>query len=156
MLVTVAVAAVGTAFGLEGGLHLYKIRSKAMQHVLDYTVWPNPKSLVSHFSGHMPISKMPRKANKLIGIFMLDFNNELRRRLNLQPPAIFELQPISIAHRNRLGKVEKDILALIRRQAKAAAVAHVKIERESACRLLLRPMVCGAMSESVVHRHIST
>jgi hypothetical protein len=35
--------------------------------------------------------------------------------------------------------VEKDIFALIRDQPNATAMARVKIESESACRLFLRP-----------------
>jgi hypothetical protein len=56
------------------------------------------------------------------------------------------LQAISIGHRNRFRKVKKDIFALIRSQANAAAMARVKIESESACRLFLRPMPGGAMN----------
>ena len=62
------------------------------------------------------------------------------RGLNLEPPSVFKLQPISISHGNRLRKVEKNIFTLIRRQAKAAAMARVKIESERSCCLFLRPM----------------
>jgi len=78
----------------------------------------------------MPISKMPRKARQLIGIFMSNFDNELRRSLNLEPSTIFKLQAISIRHGNRLGKVEQDIFALIPSQTNAASMARVKIESE--------------------------
>jgi hypothetical protein len=77
------VAAVSAAFGLEGGLHLYKIRSEAMEHILDHMVGPDTKNLVSNFSRQMPISQMPSKTHKLIGIFMPDFDNKLRSGLNL-------------------------------------------------------------------------
>jgi hypothetical protein len=83
MGVMVAVAAVRTALGLEGGLHLYKIRSEAMEHILDHVVGPNAKNLVSNFSRQMPVSQMPGKTHKLIGIFMPDLYNELRSGLNL-------------------------------------------------------------------------
>ncbi len=83
MVVVVAVAAVSAAFGLEEGPYLYKIRSEATQHIFDYVVWPNAKSLASNFSRQMPISQMPGKAHKLIGIFMPDFDNKLRSGLNL-------------------------------------------------------------------------
>ena len=156
MVVMVAVAAVSAAFGLEGGLHLYKIRSEAKQHLLDHMVGPNAKNVVSNFSRQMPISQMPRQARELIGVFMPDFDNELRSRPNLQPPPIFKLHAVSIGHRNRFGKVEKDILALIRSQANAAAMARVEVESESACRLFLRPMLGGAMNGSAMHRHINT
>ena len=147
---------VRATFRLEGCLHLYKIRSEATEHLLDHMVGPNVKNLVSNFSRQMPIPKMPRKAHELFGILMPDFDNELRSGLNLQPSPIFELHAVSIGHRNRFGKVEKDILALIRSQANAAAMARVEVESESACRLFLRPMLGGAMNGSAMHRHINT
>ena len=58
---------------------------------------------------------------------MSDFNEVLGSGLNLQPPSIFQLQPISIGHRNRLRKVKKNIVPLICRQTKAAAMACVKV-----------------------------
>jgi hypothetical protein len=56
------------------------------------------------------------------------------------------LQAISVGHRNRFRKVEKDIFSLIRSKANAAAVPPVKIESESACGFFLRPMPRGAMN----------
>jgi hypothetical protein len=146
MLMMVAGAAVSAAFGVEGSLHPYKIRFEAMEHILDHMVRPNAKNLVSDFGGQMPISQMPRKAHELIGVFMSDFDNTLRSGFDLQQPAIIKLQAIAIGHRNRLQKIEKDIFALIRSQANAAAMARVKIERDRARRLFLRPMPGGAMN----------
>jgi len=48
--------AVGAAFGLERGLHLYKIRSEAVEHIFDHMVGLDAKSLASKFNGQMPIS----------------------------------------------------------------------------------------------------
>src|SRR5580700_8016499 len=107
----VAVADISAAFGLERDLHPFKICSEAKEHILDHVIRPNAKNLVSNFSRQMPISQMPRKARQLIGIFMSDFDNELRRSLNLEPSTIFKLQAISISHGNGLGKVEQDIFA---------------------------------------------
>jgi hypothetical protein len=83
VVVMVAGAAVSATFRLEGGLHLYKIRSEATEHILDYMVGPNAKNLVSNFSWQMPISQMPSKAHELILIFMSDFDNKLGSSLNL-------------------------------------------------------------------------
>jgi hypothetical protein len=83
MIVMVAVAAVSPAFGLEGGLHLYKIGSEAMEHILDHMVGPNAKNLVSNFGWQMPVPQMPGKAHKPNRVFMPDFYNRLRSRLNL-------------------------------------------------------------------------
>jgi hypothetical protein len=83
MVAMVVVAAVSAAFGLEGGLYLYKIRFEVMEHILDHMVGANAKNLVSNFSGQMPISQMPSKPHELIGIFMPDFDNRLRSGLDL-------------------------------------------------------------------------
>jgi hypothetical protein len=85
----VAVAGVSAAFGLERDLHLYKICTETKEHVFDHVVGPNAKNLVSNFSRQMPISQMPREASQLVGVFMLDFDNELSRSLHLEPPTIF-------------------------------------------------------------------
>jgi hypothetical protein len=146
MVAMVAVAAVSAAFGLEGGLHLYKIRFEVLEHILDHMVGANAKNLVSNLSRQMPISQMPGKAYKFIGIFMPDFDNKLSSGLNLQQPPIVKLQAISIGHRNCFRKVEKDIFALIGSQANAAALASVEIESDRTSRLFLRPVSGGAMN----------
>jgi hypothetical protein len=93
---------------------------------------------------------MPREARQLIGIFMSNFDNELRCSLNLEPPTIFKLQAVSISHGNRLGKVEQDIFALIASQAKAAAMARVKIESERSCCVLRWPIPGGSINRSAM------
>jgi hypothetical protein len=153
VFVIVVMAAVSTAFGLERGLHLHELRSKAMKHLFDHVVGPNAKSVVSNFSRQVPVSQMPRKAHELMGIFVSDFYNQLGSSLNLQPPAIFQLQAIAIGHRNGLRKVKEDIFAMIRSQANTAAMARVEIERQSACSFFLRPMPGRAMNGSIAHCH---
>jgi hypothetical protein len=162
----VAVASVSAAFGLERDLQLYEICSKTNEHILDHVVRPNAKNLFSNLGRQMPISQMPRKARQLIRIFMSDFDNELRRSLNLEPCTIFKLQAISISHGNRLRKVEQDIFALISSQANAASMARVKIESERSCCVFRRPIPGGSMNGSamsgitvngsVMHGHLST
>jgi hypothetical protein len=152
----VAVAGVSAAFGLERDLHLYKICTETKEHVFDHVVGPNAKNLVSNFSRQMPISQMPRESSKLVGVFMPDFDNELRRSLNFEPSTIFKLQAISIGHGNRLGKVEQDIFALVPNQANAASMARVKIKSKGACSFFCRPiprrpMNGGAMSGITVN-----
>jgi hypothetical protein len=151
--VFVIVAAVRAAFGLKGRLHLNELRAKAMEHLFDHVVGPNPKNVASNFSRQMTVSQMPCKARELMEIFVSDFHNQLRSSLNLQPPAIFQLQAIAICHRDGFRKVKEDIFAMIGRQANTPAVARIKIERQSACRFFLRPMPGGAMNRSIAHCH---
>jgi hypothetical protein len=153
MVVMMGMATVSTALWLKCCLYLGKICAKAKEHILDHMVGPNAKNVVSNFRRQVPVSQMPRKAHELMGIFVSDFDNQLRSGLNLQPPPIFQLQAISIGHRNRFRKVEKDVFALIRSQANSATMTRVEIESESACCFFLRPVSGGAMNGSVVHGH---
>jgi hypothetical protein len=153
MVVVVVMSAVRAAFGLKRCLQLHELGSKAMEHIFDYVVGPNTKNVVSNLSRQVPVSQMPRKAHELMGIFVSDFHNQFRSSLNLQPPPIFQLQAIAIGHRNGLRKVKQDIFAMIRSQTNTAAMARVKIERQSACRFFLRPMAGGAMDGSIAHCH---
>jgi hypothetical protein len=157
MMITIIMAVmapgsvVSAAFGLERSTHPDKIRSEAMEHVLDHMVGPNAKNLVLNFSGQMSISQVPSKAHKLIGIFMSDFNEKFGSRLDLQPSSIIELQAISIRHCDRFRKIEEDLFALVSRHPDATAMARVKVERQSVDRFFLRPMPGGAMDASAVH-----
>jgi len=119
-------------------------------------VGPNAKNLLSNFTRQMPISKMPSKTHKLIGIFMPDFDNVFSSGLDLEPPPILELKAISICHGDRLRKIEKNILALIRAEPNPAPMARVKVKSESTRRFFYRPVPGSAMNRSRVDGHIST
>jgi hypothetical protein len=156
MAVMVTVTAVGAAFGLKRGLHHYQMRSETTQHGLDHMVRPDTKNLVSNFGRQMPVSQMPGKTHKLIGIFMPDFDNVFGAGLDPEPPPVLELQAVSVSHRNSFRKIEKDIFALIRGETNATAMARVKVESESTRRLFLGPVPGAAMNGSRVDGHIST
>ncbi len=85
-------------------------------------------------------------------IFVTDFDDGLRSGPDLQPPPVFQLQAVSVGHRDGFRQVEKDILSLVSSQANAAAVTRIKIESESAGGLFLRPMASGAMNGSTLHQ----
>ncbi len=88
----------------------------------------------------MTIAEVPCEAHKLARIFMPHLDNRLCGRLNHEPPPIVKLHTISISHGDSLWKIEKDILALIRREPNPAPMARIEIERDSACGIFLRPM----------------
>jgi hypothetical protein len=156
VVVRVAVVAIGAALRLEGGLHLHKICSETAEHLLNHMVGADAKNLFSNFRRQMAISQMPSKTHKLVGIFMPDFDNVFGSRLDPEPPTILELQAVSVGHRNRFGKVEKDIFPLIRSETNAATMAPFKVESKSTRRLFLGPAPGGAMNGSTVDGHIST
>src|SRR5262245_44445024 len=140
MCVMMAVTPVRAAFGLEGGLHVRKIRSQPIEHLFDHMIRPNAKHPAANFCRQMPISQVPSETRKLTGIIVPDLDNEFGSSLNIQQSPIVKLQAIAVGHGNRLRKIEKDVFALVRGQANAAAMARVEIESDGACRLFLRPM----------------
>jgi hypothetical protein len=156
VMVRVAVVAIGAAFRLEWGLHLPKICSETVEHILNHMIGADAKNLFSNFRRQMSISQMPGKAHKLMGVLMPDLDNKLRGRLNFEPPPVVELQAISIGHCNRFRKVEQDIFALIRSQSNTTAMATIKVEGESASGIFFRPMPGCSMNRSTVNGHIST
>ena len=95
---------------------------------------------MSNLRRQMTIAEMPCKAHQLARIFMPDLDNRLCGRLNHEPPPVVKLHTISISHGDRLRKIEKDILALIRREPNPASMTRIEIERDSACGIFLRPM----------------
>ena len=82
MFVVVAVT-VSTAFWLEGGPNVLKIRPQATEHIFYYMIGPNKKNMVSNFCRQMPITQVPCKAHELDRILMPDFDN-LRNNPNFQ------------------------------------------------------------------------
>jgi hypothetical protein len=153
LAVFVIVASVRAAFGLKRSLYLDQFRSKAMEHIFDHVVGPDPKNVVSNFSRQVPVSQMPRETHELMWTLVPDLDNRLGSSLNLQPPTVFQLQAISIGHGNGFRKIKKDIFAMIGSQTNTSAVARIKIERQSACRFFFRPMPGGAMNGSIAHFH---
>jgi hypothetical protein len=152
----VTMSAVGATLGLKDGSHLHEIGPKSTEHLLDHVVRPNLENLTVNFRRQMPISQMPGQPRQLGRRFMSDFDHDLRGSPNPQPRSVSELQPISIRHRNCLGKIEEHIFALIRRQANAAAVPRIEIESHYVDGTFLRPMTGGTMNRSAMHRHLST
>jgi hypothetical protein len=119
-------------------------------------IGPNAQHIVANFGRQMPVSQMPGEAHQLIWILVPDLNNELRLGNDPQPPPIVQLQAVAIGNCDGLRKVEKDVFALVHRQANAAAMAGIEIEGEDAGRLFLRPLAGGAMDGGAVHRRLNT
>src|SRR5262245_49924764 len=106
----------------------------------------------------MPVAKMPRESHDLARVRMSDVDDGLDRRPNDQPRPVIELHTVSIGHRDRVGQVEKHLIALIGGQAHAPAMPKVEIERDRACCTLLWPFTGASMNDHPLRHgsHIST
>ena len=121
-----AMAAVRTAFWLEGRLKLHNRRSEAAKHLFDDVVRPYAKSLTPDLGRHMPVAEMPRESHELTRIRVSDVDDGLRRRSNDEPRPVIELHAVSIGHRDRCGQIEKYLVALIGDQADAPTMPMVE------------------------------
>ena len=156
MAVMVIVTTVRAAFGLERSLNLSENCPEAGKHVFDHMVGPDTEGFMSNLRRQMAIAEMPCESHKLARIFMPRLDNRLSGSLNHEPPSVVKLHTISISHGDSLWKIEKDILALIRRQPNPAPMARIEIECDSVCGIFLRPIPGRSMNESRVYRHINT
>src|SRR5262249_35357752 len=121
-------------------------RSEAMEHLLDHMIRTNAKNAVANFSRQVSVSQMPGKAHELVRILVPDFDNRLRSGLHHEQSPILKLQGIPVGHGNRFRQIEKHILALIRNESDAAAMALVEIEGKSARRMFRGPMSGAPMN----------
>jgi hypothetical protein len=119
---------VRAAFGLEHGPRRCDVRSEAEEHLLDHVVRPDSEDRISNLRRQVTVPEMPGEPNELAGIAVRDLDDDLRGGLHLQPPTVFELQTISIGHRNRSREIDEDDLALIRGEHDAPAVTRVEVE----------------------------
>ena len=140
MAVMVIVTTVRASFGLKRTFDLSENCAEAGKHRFDHMVRPDTESFMSNLRRQMTIAEMPCKPHKLARIFMPHLDNRLFGRVNHEPPPIVKLHTISISHGDSLRKIEKDILAVIRREPDPAPMARIEIERDSACCSFLWPM----------------
>jgi hypothetical protein len=140
MAVMVIVTTVRAAFGLKRSIAFSENCAEAGKHLFDHMVRPDTESFMANLRRQVTIAEMPRKAHKLARILMPHLHNRLFGCLNHEPSPVVKLHTISISHGDGLWKIEKDILALIRREPNPAPMARIEIERDSACGSFLRPM----------------
>ena len=76
---------------------------------------PNIETVRLNFRRQVSIPKMPSEAYELIRHLVSDFDNRFRGSLNLDPSSVFKLQTISVCHRNRFWKFEKNLFPMIHR-----------------------------------------
>src|ERR1700758_4178360 len=87
-LVAMIMVAVSAALRLKTGLHVCKIRSEAVKHILNHMIGPNTKNVVSDFCWQMTVSEMPRDAHEALEIPMPDLHKRFSSRFDLHPPAV--------------------------------------------------------------------
>jgi hypothetical protein len=109
-------------------------------------VGANTKGRAIDLRRQMSVPQMPGKTGKLLGISMADLYHWLRCRLDFEPSAVMQPQPVSIGHGNRLRQIEKDLFALIRYQPNTSAVTLFEEKCDGSRSLMLWPAPAGPMN----------
>jgi hypothetical protein len=158
VVIAMVIAAVRSTFWLERRQTLHERRSEAAQHPFDHVIGPDAKRLTPDLGRHMSVAQMPREPYKLTRIRVSDVDDGFRRCPNDEPRPVIELNAVSIAHCDRRGQIEKDLVALIGDQAYAPTMPVLEIERDRADGKFLRPFAGTSMNDGPRRhsRHIST
>lgn len=139
----VRVAGIGAAFRVERRFDLDDARAQSLHHRLDDVIAPDAQALPRYLGRQMPIAEMPGKANQMLRIAAADFHKRLRRRDDLDQPAILEHQRVTAAQRDRVFKIEQKFQPARTRHRHPPAVAVVEIEHDRIGRRLAPVMVAS-------------
>jgi hypothetical protein len=124
----VAAVGIGAAFGIERRLDLDDARAQSLHHGFDDMVAPNPQALAGDLGRQMPVAEMPGDPDQMVRIDAADLHQRLRRRDDLDQPAIFEHQRIATAQRHRVFEVEQEFKPSGARHRHPPPVPIVEIE----------------------------
>ena len=107
MVVMPAAGRVSARLWIERGLNLVHVPAEAFHHVRDHMIGANTDPVAKELHRKMPVSQMPRDANKFGVLMRMDFQQRLRFRAHADD-AIFHGQPIAIAQPHRLRQIQQN------------------------------------------------
>ncbi|MDB5609150.1 MAG: hypothetical protein JWP25_6050 [Bradyrhizobium sp.] len=93
----VAAAGIGAAFGIERRFDLDDASAQPLHHRLDDVIAPDPQALGHDLRRQMAIAEMPGNPNKMLQVGAANFDQQLRRRDDLDQPAIVQHQRVAAA-----------------------------------------------------------
>ena len=87
----------------------------------------------------MPVAQMPGEAQELARVVVAHLHNRFGRRPHENPAPVAEPQAIALGHDLWMRQIEQNLLAMVCRQRRVAAVARLEIERDAGFGLGLWP-----------------
>lgn len=119
---------IGAAFRVERGLDGRDRGAEPFQHGLDDMVAADAQLLAEEFGREVAVAEMPGDPHEMGGVAGCDLGQRLRRRLDGDDAPVLEQQPVAVAQRDRVRKVEQEGRAALRRHRDTPAMAGVEIE----------------------------
>lgn len=130
-VVAVSVATlVGAALGPERAHDLASARAEAPDHLKQHVVVADIDRVLVDLGRDVPVADMPgdlRQPDRIAGRHL---DQPLRRGLDLDEPAVFELHGIAVIQNRGAVQIEQEFEPAFRNQGDAAAMARLMVERE--------------------------
>ena len=134
--VPVIIAGIGAAFRIERGFDLDHPRPQPLHHAFDDVIATNSQGSPRDLRRKVAVTKMPGDANQMLGVVAANFKQRLRRRHDLDQPAVLQHQRIASAQRHGMFEVEQEFESTRPHHRHPPPVAIVEIEHDGIRRRL--------------------
>jgi hypothetical protein len=128
--VPVIIAGIGAAFRIERGFDLDHPRPQPLHHAFDDVIAANSQGAPCDLRRQVAVTKMPGDANQMLRIVAANFKQRLRRRHDLDQPAILQHQRIASAQRHGMFEIQQELEPARPRHRHPPPVAVVEIEHD--------------------------
>ena len=105
----VAVTGIGATLRVERRFDLDQTCTEPLHHRFDHVVAPDAQAACGDLRRQVTIAEMPGDANQMLRIAAADFHQRLRRRHDLDQPAILKHQCIASTQGDRIFEIEQKL-----------------------------------------------
>jgi hypothetical protein len=141
VVMPVAVAVIGAAFGIERRLDLDDPRAETFHHFLDHVVATDAQRLGRNLRRQVAIAEVPGDANQVLWIGAADFEQRLRRCDHFDQSPILQHQRIATAQSRGVFEIEKEFEPARAGHRHAPPVTIVEVEHDRIGRSLAPAMM---------------
>jgi hypothetical protein len=107
--VRVAVTGIGATLRVERRFDLDQTCTEPLHHRFDHVVAPDAQATSGDLRRQVTIAEMPGDTNQMLRIAAADFHQRLRRRHDLDQPAILKHQCIASTQGDRIFEIEQKL-----------------------------------------------
>jgi hypothetical protein len=129
IVVVTGAGGIGSGFGIEWRVDRFDMTAEAFDHVPNDVVGTDPNSIAKQLHRQMTIAEMPGDADKFPVVMIVNLQQRLGPRADLDDPAFLKSESVAIAQPHRLRKVDQQLLTRLRRQNDATAMAAIEIDQ---------------------------
>jgi hypothetical protein len=129
IVVVTGARGIRSGFGIEWRIDRFGMTAEAFDHVSDDVVGTDPNSIAKQLHRQMTIAEMPGDTDQFSVVVTMNFQQWLGPGADLNDPAVFKSESVAVSQPHRLGKVDQQLLARLRRQNDAAAMPAIEIDQ---------------------------